>query len=333
MAANARGRVLYLVMEKGFINANIYADVLREGSYAKDGVSCYLCAADGVRINDNNNLRVDNSLFVYPGNPEQALENQNADHQNWGFTGPTVPQGGSGLAAVAGKLTDPESHMDGAVHPLPTLHDKRHPQFQGNVELQDELGLFAVNKLWQRNQDGMNVIIPVVPHSKDCVFNKAQAVVNSDSEDYYLAFWGGAADTPGQNNLPQLYSEALSNLPAFTPEKEQEQKELMSSKRDVLAALNQYAIAPFNFYHDGKRAAVVSFFGGLSGQHKHEEDVRGLAKKVHDAQDNNELQGILESEKQKVVLEDGGYKDSIAAALRVLDPSHGKSSSISPVLR
>lgn len=349
MAANP-GQVLYLVMEKGFIKKDIYETVLKTGSYDEGGVVCYLCDATGARVKPDD-LTLQNSLFVYPGNPGQALENSDVSQEQWEFHSPTEPQGGGGLALMVTDLTAaniPQKDR-GKVHPLPTMYDARWPGFHGDIALQDELGLFSVKELHKRNQEGLHVIIPVKPHHKDCVFKPEQAMVNIKqktevgedfldmgadgkfqdievSKPYYLAFWGNIAATPGHNNLAELYSTALRDLPGFTPEKATEQKELMQLKRDVLVELGGYAKAPFNFYSEstGKRAAVVGFLGGAFG-HRYEEEVHALARQVHAAKSKEDLKNVLQVALDSQQ-EGGGYKHSIEAALRVVkEPVQSKS--------
>lgn len=336
------GQMYFLLMKSGKLSAGIYQHVLEKGEYNQDGNHFVLVDATGAPV-EPQGLSIQNSLYVYPGNPGQALKNCKASLEEWKYKAPTEPQDGSGLAVLAGELTHGEG---GKAFPLPTRFDGYGAQFK-DVYTQEELGLKQLARLREFQTDGQHVIVPLLPKQPEQkVFKDDEYIVEvagipssmekdwiaidsndskgdkaenfaTPSQKYFLAFWGGAVDGPVASNLPTLYAHALKNLSEFSYDV---QRELIEAKKIVLDELKEYAlIKNFNFAkgENSKRVALVNFWGGFL-EHRNEANVQRLALLVHKAGDIEEIRLVLQGAANGQQQQGVGFVNAAARALEAL---------------
>ena len=330
MAANASGATYFLLIKSGQLNIDSYQQVLSTGEYQEGNNHFILVDKTGQKVAPNN-LRIQNSLLVYPGNPGQVLVNYGVSPEQWQFKAPTERQKGGGLAVLAGELTNDRG---GQAFPLPTRFDGYGAQFK-STSTQEELGLKQLQRLQTLQGEGQHVIVPLTVNPG--VFSPEQGMVQVEQtekrptviddfvvageeeeipvhQSYYLAFWGGIVASSGESDLPGIYVEALKNLPQFDCET---QIELLKSKRVVLAELQKYAKADFNSSvpEDSKRVRAVSFFGSVVG-HRHEAAAHALAKQIREAENVEKIHHVLTAASNN--LSAGGYQEAVKNALQVL---------------
>lgn len=337
------GQMYFLLMKSGKLSAGIYQQVLEKGEYNQDGNHFVLVDATGAPV-EPQGLSIQNSLYVYPGNPGQALKNWYASPEQWEFKAPTEHQEGGGLAVLAKELTD--DGKGGQAFPLPTRFDRYSAQFK-DVYTQEELGLKQLERLQEFQRNGQHVIVPLLPKQPEQnVFKDDEYIVEvagipssmeedwiaidsndskgdkaenfaTPSQKYFLAFWGGAVDGPVASNLPTLYAHALKNLSEFSYDV---QYELIEAKKIVLDELKEYAlIKNFNFVkgENSKRVALVDFWGGFL-RHSNEANVQRLALLVHKAGDIDEIRSVLQGAANGQQQQGVGFVNAAARALEAL---------------
>ena len=297
MMAAPKGQLYFLLMKKGQLTAGIYKQVLEKGVYEDQNNHFILVDAAGNPVTPQS-LTIQNSAFVYPGNPGQVFENCDAPIEQLKFKKPTAYQKGNGLAKVAEALTTPG--QNGQVFPLPTRFDNNGKRYT-NVYWQDLLGLRQLQRLQKHCQQGNSIIVPLVDNKG--VFTEEQRMLQNDQQNYYLAFWGGVVKEAPENQLPTYYAEAVKD---FFKDQQADRLTFLQNKAVILAVLQEKGWASFDFSKPPEQSVRV----GVTRFFKNDEStIHDLAHAVHDAQsfaklDENHLkqiEKILSEAKNKAV--------------------------------
>lgn len=209
-----RGQVFFIraVSPPFTLTTDIYKNLLASptGTYS----NFELIDVNGNTI-QGGNRNISNTVFVYPGNEEQALRDLSQKNPNsWQFNDTTAPQRGAKLAVIAQGLTHGQN---GRAFPLPTTFytvDTFGVNPAG-LARRAELAAHQMQSFNALLDQGHNVAIYVKP-DKGIAFGPQQFVSKQGDTPYYLAFWGGVKTRlePMDHQLAAIYAAGVRNAAA-----------------------------------------------------------------------------------------------------------------------
>lgn len=138
-----------------------------------------------------NNLTLEKTVFIFPGNIKHNLEQDNL------FS----IKSGSGLAEVAEKLGKNGS----PTLSLPTIG----MDDWLSSDVTQNIAKMAIKALWRAIGAGFNIVLPVRDHSNDTYFSRALNNTNFEPN-----FWGGVQFQPNKE-LADYYTLNLNLLAKF----------------------------------------------------------------------------------------------------------------------